>query len=88
MVACTDQGQPEDIKNQIKDLIKHYITQSNTIIMGILPARCDIEVDSALELIKSYDPKGERTIGILTKIDLMNVNTDISSYLMGNILMT
>ena len=37
------------------DLIKHYITQSNTIIMGILPARCDIEVDSALELIKSID---------------------------------
>ena len=85
MVACTDQGQPEDIKNQIRDLIKHYITQSNTIIMGILPARCDIEVDSALELIKSFDPKGERTIGILTKIDLMNENTDISSYLTGDI---
>ena len=85
MVACTDQGQPEDIKNQIRNLIKHYITQSNTIIMGILPARCDIEVDSALELIKSVDPKGTRTIGILTKIDLMNVDTDISSYLKGEI---
>ena len=57
MVACTDQGQPENIKEQIKDLIKHYITQSNTIIMGILPARCDIEVDSAMELIKTYDTK-------------------------------
>ena len=85
MVACTDQGQPEDIKEQIKNLIKHYITQDNTIIMGILPARCDIEVDSALELIKQYDVNGTRTIGIMTKIDLMNENTDISEYLQNNI---
>ena len=85
MVACTDQGQPEDIKEQIRDLIKHYIIQENTIIMGVLPARCDIEVDSALELIKQYDSKGERTIGILTKVDLMNENTDISNYLTNNI---
>lgn len=85
MVACTDQGQPEDIKKQIKDLIKHYITQDNTIIMGVFPARCDLEVDSALELIKDYDKNGERTIGILTKIDLMNENNDIVDYLENNI---
>ena len=85
MVACTDQGQPENIKDQIKDLIKYYIIQPNTIIMGVLPARCDIEVDSALELIKEYDKTGSRTLGILTKIDLMNVNTDISNYLTNNI---
>ena len=41
-------------------ICKSYIivfdfTQDNTIIMGILPARCDLEVDSALELIKEYD---------------------------------
>ena len=85
MVACTDQGQPENIKDQIKDLIKYYIIQPNTIIMGVLPARCDIEVDSALELIKEYDKTGSRTLGILTKIDLMNANTDISNYLTNNI---
>lgn len=85
MVACRDQGQPEDIKTQIKDLIKHYITQENTIIMGVFPARCDLEVDSALELIKEYDKNGDRTIGILTKIDLMNENSDIVDYLENNI---
>lgn len=85
MVACTDQGQPEDIKEQIRNLIKHYVEQENTIIMGILPARCDLEVDSALELIKHYDTNGERTIGILTKVDLMNENTDISNYLKNEI---
>lgn len=85
MVACEDQGQPADIKNQIKDLIKHYIIQENTIIMGVFPARVDLEVDPALELIKEYDKEGERTIGILTKIDLMNENNDIVDYLENNI---
>ena len=38
--------------------------------MGVFPTRSDLEVDSALELIKEYDKNGDRTIGILTKIDL------------------
>ncbi len=85
MIPRVDEGQPEDIKEQIKDLIKHYIIQENTIIMGVFQARCDLEVDPALELIKEYDREGERTIGVLTKIDLMNENSDIVDYLENNI---
>ena len=32
-------------------------------------------VERSIDLIKEHDPKGERTIGILTKVDLMNKNT-------------
>ena len=46
-----------------------------------MPARTDIEADIALDLIKEYDPRGERTVGILTKIDLMNEGTDITHLL-------
>ena len=84
-VAQTDLGQPDDIKEQIKDLIKHYIMQENTIIMGILAGRCDLEVDLALELIKECDSKNERSIGVLTKIDLMNENSDVMNYLNNEI---
>ena len=35
-----------------------------------MPAR-DLEADVALDLIKEYDPNGERTMGVLTKVDLM-----------------
>ena len=38
-----------------------------------------------LELIKEYDKEGQRTIGVLTKIDLMNENSDIVDYLENNI---
>ena len=46
-----------------------------------MPARTDIEADIALDLVKEVDPSGERTIGILTKMDLMNEGTDITEYL-------
>lgn len=85
MVARTDKGQPTDIKNKINELISSYIEEPKTIILAVMPARTDIEADIAMELIKRHDPEGKRTIGILTKVDLMNVNTDISDYLQGNI---
>ena len=84
MVACTDKGQPKDIKEQIKSMIGSYISNERSTILAVIPARPDIEADPALELIKEYDPMGKRTIGILTKIDLMNKGTDVSDYLNNN----
>ena len=81
MVACTDKGQPKDIKDKIKNLIGDYISKKETIIMAVMPARSDIEADIALDLIKDYDSECKRTIGILTKIDLMNEGTDITNLL-------
>jgi GTPase SAR1 family protein len=85
MVACTDRGQPADIKEKINELLGSYIREPKTIILAVMPARTDIEADMALELIKRHDPEGERTIGILTKVDLMNINTDICDYLENNV---
>merc|ERR1712100_113778 len=84
MVACTDKGQPKDIKEQIQNMIGKYIENARAIILAIIPARTDIEADPALELIKKYDPQGKRTVGIFTKIDLMNIETDISDYINNN----
>ena len=81
MVACTDKGQPKDIKERIRNLIGTYIKNKSSLIMAVMPARTDIEADIALDLIKEYDPRCERTVGILTKIDLMNEGTDITHLL-------
>jgi len=84
-VARTDLGQPEDIELQIKNMIASYISRPKTIILAVLPARTDIEADMAMGLIKKYDPNYDRTIGVLTKVDLMNINTDVCNYLTGNV---
>lgn len=85
MVACTDRGQPKDIKEQIRNMVGEYIKPKKTLILAVMPARVDIEADIALDLIKEYDTNGERTIGVLTKIDLMNDGTDITNLLTNNI---
>ena len=79
-IACTDKGQPENIKEQITNLITNYISENN-IIMCVMPAREDLETDMALELVKRYDKDGSRSIGVLTKVDLMNETSDLTCYL-------
>jgi dynamin 1-like protein len=80
-IAMTDRGQPKDIKEQIIKLVSNTIQSKNAIILAIIAARPDIEADMAMEIVKKADPTGERTIGILTKLDLMNEDADISCYL-------
>ena len=80
-VAITDRGQPKDIKDQIIRLVSDYIQPKNTIILAIMAGRPDIEADMAMEIVKTADPKGERTIGVLTKLDLMNEDADVGIYL-------
>jgi dynamin 1-like protein len=84
-IAITDKGQPKDIKEQIINLVSSYIKQKNSLIIAVIAARPDIEADMAMELIKNADPQGNRTIGVLTKIDLMNEDSDITNYLENNV---
>jgi hypothetical protein len=84
-IACRDKGQPSDIKDQIEKLIGNYIKHEETIILSVIPARTDVEADVGVGLVKKYDPEFTRSIGVLTKVDLMNVDTDVSSYVKGDI---
>lgn len=81
MVACTDRGQPKEIKENIRQLIGSYIKSEQSLILAVMASRVDLETDLALDLIKEYDPHFQRTIGVLTKVDLMNPQTDVCNYL-------
>jgi dynamin 1-like protein len=85
MVACTDKGQPADIKDKIEHLVSTYIKQPRTIIIAVMQSRSDLETDIGLALIKKHDLSGKRTIGVLTKPDLMNYETHVGEYLTNNI---
>ncbi|KAF4074967.1 hypothetical protein AMELA_G00229320 [Ameiurus melas] len=64
-------GQPEDIGEQIKSLINKFITKKDTIILVVVPCNVDITT-TALKMAEEVDPNGERTLGILTKPDLVD----------------
>lgn len=77
--------QPENIEEQIHDMIMEYITNPNAIILAVTAANTDIANSDALQLAKVADPYGNRTIGVLTKLDLMDPGTDASDVLMNRV---
>ena len=68
--------QPQDIEQQIKDMIMQFICKETCLILAVTPANTDLATSDALTLAKSVDPEGLRTIGVLTKLDLMDEGTD------------
>ncbi|KAF7988259.1 hypothetical protein HCN44_007791 [Aphidius gifuensis] len=68
--------QPKDIEYQIRGMILEYIRKKNCLILAVTPANTDLANSDALKLAKEVDPEGIRTIGVLTKLDLMDEGTD------------
>ncbi|CAF1378870.1 unnamed protein product [Didymodactylos carnosus] len=56
----------------IEELIAEYLNKPSTIILAIIQSNNDIETSAAVKFAKMYDAEGERTIGILTKVDLVD----------------
>eukprot|EP00092_Neocalanus_flemingeri_P019972 GFUD01021632.1.p1 GENE.GFUD01021632.1~~GFUD01021632.1.p1 ORF type:complete len:865 (+),score=244.67 GFUD01021632.1:433-3027(+) len=68
--------QPTDIGDQIKDMIMTYICRETCLILAVTPANTDLATSDALCMARTADPEGLRTIGVLTKLDLMDEGTD------------
>ncbi|KAL3421318.1 dynamin-related protein [Phlyctema vagabunda] len=77
--------QPTDIEKQTRNLISEYIAKPNSIILAVSPANVDIVNSEALKLARHVDPLGRRTIGVLTKIDLMDHGTNALDILSGRV---
>jgi replication fork clamp-binding protein CrfC len=78
--------QPRDIERQIKDMVLKQISKPNAIILAVTAANVDLANSDGLKLAREVDPEGQRTIGVLTKIDLMDQGTDVVDILAGRII--
>ncbi|KAL7233025.1 hypothetical protein ACSBR1_016801 [Camellia fascicularis] len=76
-------GQSESIVQDIENMVQSYIEKPNCIILAISPANQDLATSDAIKISREVDPKGERTFGVLTKIDLMDKGTDAVEILEG-----
>ncbi|XP_033645744.1 dynamin-1-like protein isoform X2 [Asterias rubens] len=83
-VAVGDQ--PEDIELQIRDMILHYISNPNSIILAVTAANTDMATSESLKLAKEVDPDGRRTLAVITKLDLMDAGTDAVDILCGRVI--
>ncbi|OJD32921.1 dynamin central region [Diplodia corticola] len=77
--------QPTDIEKQTRNLITEYTAKPNSIVLAVSPANVDLVNSEALKLARHVDPMGRRTIGVLTKLDLMDHGTNALDILSGRV---
>jgi len=75
------QGQPLDLCHRLRGLVKSIISAPNIIILSLSPLNTDLANSEALSLAREVDKGLDRTIGVLTKVDLLEDGVDISSLL-------
>ncbi|KAG1334869.1 Dynamin-related protein 1C [Cocos nucifera] len=77
------EGQPDTIVEDIENMVRSYVEKPNCIILAISPANQDIATSDAIKIAREVDPSGERTFGVLTKLDLMDQGTNALDVLEG-----
>lgn len=78
--------QPKDIEKQLRDMSLKFISKPNAIILAVTAANTDLANSDGLKLAREVDPEGLRTIGVLTKVDLMDKGTDVVDILAGRVI--
>ncbi|CAM6046667.1 unnamed protein product [Sphagnum compactum] len=77
------EGQSDTIVGDIENMVRSYIEKPNSIILAVSPANQDIATSDAIKIAREVDPEGERTFGVLTKLDLMDKGTNALDVLEG-----
>ncbi|KAI8870093.1 hypothetical protein GQ42DRAFT_162993 [Ramicandelaber brevisporus] len=78
--------QPRDIERQIRQMILQYIAKPNCIILAVNAANTDLANSDGLKMAREVDPDGLRTVGVLTKVDLMDRGTDVIDILRNRVI--
>ncbi|KAF8406115.1 hypothetical protein HHK36_008195 [Tetracentron sinense] len=78
--------QPSDIEARIRTMILSYIKHPSCLILAVTPANADLANSDALQIAGTADPDGYRTIGVITKLDIMDRGTDARNFLLGKVI--
>ncbi|TPX65305.1 hypothetical protein SpCBS45565_g05298 [Spizellomyces sp. 'palustris'] len=75
-IQIHNRNQPAILKEKIADLCESYIREPN-IILAVCAADVDLANSEALRASRKVDPRGQRTIGVVTKMDLVEQDTGV-----------
>ncbi|KAK0463897.1 P-loop containing nucleoside triphosphate hydrolase protein [Desarmillaria tabescens] len=68
------QNAENNVVSLVEDLVVSHI-KGNCLILVTLPMTDDIENQKAVQLARTQDPRGRRTIGVLTKPDMLTAGS-------------
>jgi GTP-binding protein EngB required for normal cell division len=57
-------------------LAHHYMSQKSSIILTVVSGKYDIALQTVLKRVAKLDPKGHRTMGIITKADFVRGDSE------------
>lgn len=60
----------------VSDLVDSYLKSSRTIVLAVVPASSDVDTQGIIQRARHHDKDGVRTVGIITKPDLINAGTE------------
>ena len=64
-------------------MANRYVSDPRTIILCVIPANQDMTTSDGLQMARELDPRGIRTVGVITKIDIMDRGTNAKRMLTG-----
>lgn len=63
-----------------------FINNPNAVILAVTAANQDLANSDGLKMARAVDPYGDRTIGVLTKVDIMDSGTDCTDVLNNKVI--
>ncbi|KAK3185243.1 hypothetical protein K4F52_005943 [Lecanicillium sp. MT-2017a] len=61
--------------SMVQAMAEEYIKNERTIVLAVVPSNSDPDTQDVLRIARQHDPDGKRTLGILTKPDLVKEKT-------------
>jgi hypothetical protein len=76
LISVPNEEQTDDDVDTVHRLVDGYISDPRTIILAVVQAGNDIANQSIIKKSRQFDKEGERTVGIITKPDLINQGSE------------
>jgi GTPase SAR1 family protein len=76
IILVPNEEQTEDDVDTVHRLVDQYLKNPRTIILAVVQAGNDIANQSIIRKSRKFDVDGERTVGIITKPDLINEGSE------------
>ncbi|KAG7380707.1 hypothetical protein PHYBOEH_011338 [Phytophthora boehmeriae] len=76
LVRTVGDHENEDIIPRVRNMVNRYMSQERTVIIAVVPANVDMHNTEILQAAQEADPKGTRTIAVVTKVDLVDAGAE------------
>ena len=63
-------------RDLVRSIVCRYMENPRSVMLAVVPSNIDIATQEILTLAKEHDPDGNRTLGVLTKPDLVDIGAE------------